>query len=449
MPQNAAVLSRGAHRPSYRGSSSSTTVSSSNSTSSEAGGSSHVGGTGAQQPRPNYPATSVAGRVTGANVGGRMGMERLQYYNESSFRHHGQQGFVSGVPLHSDTPHYYRITGQQQSDSRYRMPPSHSTVGAMYNQPAQAYSTYPSDSYYGARRSNYSRPLSTGSLSSVTTASSRPGFSSLDEFPNMYDHRSTFVPHDEAGVAAQHRRYGDGGYGADARYSGSAQPNPYQYRQFHDHYTSASASSSVGAYVGSPTSPSSLCGDEHQPLLSLMQQGPSLVGEYSSDEMGGQLADEMSRTLNLQDQRTAASVQQEARGQRKSSRDDATHCIHIFEHPNDLEVCPNEKAVLRCTAKIVDGCGQKGRDCRGKGVEQREEEPNLLWYKDAEPLIGEIDSEYVVDAMTEKDVGMYYCLVSHPDDERIQRQSNTARLSIKMREEGTYLLCITCGLSKL
>lgn len=425
--QNAGVLPRGAHLPTYHGASSSlaTNSSSLSSTSSESGGNGHGGGTGAQPPRPSYPVTSAAtgySANTSGSGGGGMGMGIPQSYPEYSFHHHGQHGFAGGVPLRGDTHHYYRTSGQHQADPRHRLPPSASSLraGAVYNQPAQAFSTYPSDHHY---RNNYSRPLSTGSLSSVTTGSSRPGFSSLDEFPTMYDHRSTFAPQDQA---TQHYGYG---HSIGAPYGvGSSQANPYDYRRFYDYR--ATTSSSVGAYVGSPTSPPSSC-DEHQPLLSLPQQN-SCLGEYSSDEMGGQMAHEISRTLNLQDQQRTTSMAQLGMGKQQRRNDIDVNRIHILEHPKDTEVLPNEKAVLRCAAKIIGECGQSR-------VKQKDDEPNLLWYKDAEPLIGEIDCEYVVDEVTERDVGLYYCLVTHPDNEQIQRQSKVAKLTIRKREGGGML----------
>ena len=284
--QNAGVLPRGAHLPPYHGASSSSSKSSSlSSTSSESGGNSH-GGTGAQPPRLSYPATSAATGYSagtsasgGGGIGMGIGMKRPQSYPEYSFHHHGQHGIVGGVPLHGDAHHYYRTSGQYPLDPCHCLPPSTSRPGAMYNQPAQAFSTYPSDYHH---QNNYSRALSIGSLSSVSTAPSRPGFSSLDEFPTMYDHRSTFAPQDGT---SQHHQYG---YGAGATYGGSSsRANPYQ--QFYDYR--AMTSSSVGADVGSPISPPSSC-DEHHPLLSLPQQNFCL-GEYTSDEMGGQLSDEV------------------------------------------------------------------------------------------------------------------------------------------------------------
>ena len=422
--ESSRVLSRGAHMPPYHGSSSGTAMSSSSSESERSG---HHGGSRLQaQASHNYqpqPATSGGG-------GGRMGMRRQQAYPESSFHHHAQYGVVGGAPTGSDRN--YGTT--QKYDAHYKLPPSFAGGGGgemgapMYNRPAQTYSSYPSESH-GAYRSNYSRPLSTGSLSTVSTASSRPGFSSLDEFPTMYDHHSTFAPQDDVMSAPRQHRYGAG-----------APLYPYPYHQLYD--DRISTSSTNRACVDFPISPPSC--DDHQPLLSLPQQGSALSDNYTSDEMAGQLTNEMSRNLSLQDQRTPA-VQNEARDQqvgRLTSDDDMSNCIRILEHPKDVEVFPNERAVLRCVARIVNkGCGQIER---AKGVElKKEEEPNLLWYKDAEPLIGEIDGEYLVEEVTEKDVGLYYCLVSHPDNEQIQRQSKMARLTIK-KDEGMDVYDFAC-----
>ena len=394
------VLSRGAHLPPYHSTSSTTmSSSSSSSVSSESGGSS-------ARTQPGLgPGTSYASGTS------RMGRVRSHPESYHQYRQHlGQHGSVVGAPYHRTAGHsdpHYRTSLQ---DPRYRPPPQPPppSATALYNQPAHAYSTYPSESY-GAYRSNYSRPLSTGSLSSITTASSRPGFSSLDEFPNLHDHRSTFV-HSGAFEVTQHHRYTGGGGVATYGMGNPRYPSTNSYHhQFHDHPNSS-------AFIESPLSPQPC--DEHQPLLSLPPQG-SLLAASSSDELGGQLAVKMSRTLDIQDQRT---VQQEARGQPMagSSHDNS---INILEHPRDVEVLPKDKVILRCVARI-NRCGQlEGRE--------EENEPNLLWYKDAEPLIGEIDSNYVVEEATEKDVGAYYCLVTHPDNEQIQRQSNTARLTIK------------------
>ena len=440
------VLSRGAHLPSYHGTSSSTMSTSSSSMGSESGnggGGGYVGastGTARPQPRTNYPPTTTSATT---NTGHRL--------SSHHYGAHGQQGMAGGGvgrgggggmphPYQHGDPRYRR-TGHQY-DARYNRTQSSSVAAAMYNQPAQAYSTYPSESYM-PYRSNYSRPLSTGSLSSITTASSRPGFSSLDEFPTMYDRRSTFAPSGAAGEASQPRHhnsagatYGGGGGGGDSRYYPS-----HPYRQFHDHFSSS------GGYVGasSPLSPY----DEHQPLLSLsvteqqhqqqrrQQQSGSamLLGESSSDELGGQtISEELSRKLNLHDPRTTsqpeAAKRQPQQSMAGSNFDEGANCILILEHPRDIEVLPNERAVLRCTARISRR-GHGRSQSKEERLEEEEEEPNLLWYKDAEPLIGEIDCEFVVDKVTERDIGVYYCLVSHPALEHIQRQSNVARLTIK------------------
>ena len=478
------VLPRGAHLPSssYRNTSSSTmSATSSSSLSSSASseqpgndGGGYIRGGGGHGPGiPSQPRTQYA---TGGG----------QYYRFSSqLNSHGsgggggqgqggQQGMGgvgSGMPhpqphqlhiLQSD-PHY-RVGGGQY-DARYTSSSSRPPLAAaaMYNQPARAYSTYPSESYAHPYRTNYSRPLSTGSLSSVSTASSRPGFSSLDEFPAMNDHRSTFAP--SAGGAPRHRNSAGATYGPGA--SGELHhyhSHPYPYHQVHDHPSSAGGGM-VGAYVegaGSPLlSPTSY--DEHQPLLSLslseqqyqqhqQQQSSSvlLFGDSPSDELGGQMiSEEMSRKLNIHDPRTASQQQASRQPQIQSSLpaggnfDEEASCILILEHPRDIEVCPNERAVLRCTARISRR-GQGRSQSKAERVDEGEgeEEPNLLWYKDAEPLIGEIDCEFVVEKVTERDSGVYYCLVSHPTLEHLQRQSNIARITIKKNQGMILLKCI-------
>ena len=404
------MMPRGAHVPAYHRSSTSsnTTVSSTTSSSSSSGGSGHAVSQQWLPPKSNYSYSGGAG----------MGMERpLRSHAGSSF-HRSQHGDVGGVAPGPEYHYHYHKSGQQTYDPRFRVQPQSTAMAAAYGQPAKPYSSYPIESYgYTAHQasSRYSRPLSTGSLSSASSSvSSRPGFSSLDEFPNLFDHHSTFAPaHGEGDI---HR--------ATAAASSSS------YRQFYDVHPSGAAGGGGGGFVGSPLSPLSSC-DEHQPLLSLQQQSSLLLGDATSDEMAGQLTNEMSRKLSLQDQRTTSS-QSEARSHRLSAGNNgAASCIHITEHPKDLEVFPNERAVLRCTARIISGNSQN----REKEAELGEE-PNLLWYKDAEPLIGEIDSEYVVEEMSEKDVGFYYCLVSHPENDKIQKPSDMARLTVKRRAEG-------------
>ena len=474
------MLPRGAHLPSYRSSTTSSTMSSSSSSSLTSAGSEpgsnggYVGGGGhGARPPPHHQLRT---QYTTTTTGGHKFRNSYGSSNTSGGQLQGQQGMGGGGGGMSHLSHM-----QQQSDSRYRVgsggqydtrytnrsrPPL--AAAGMYNQPAQAYSTYPSESYAPAyHRANYSRPLSTGSLSSVSTASSRPGFSSLDEFPTMNDHRSTFAP--SVGRPPQHRNsagalpynYGGGGGGGGGEFR---HYHSHPYRQIHDHPSSNSGGyveGGPGAGASSPLSPLSY--DEHQPLLSLslseqprqQQQTSSVVlcgGESPSDELGGQtISEEMSRMLNIQDYRTSsqqASGPPHARMQSSmatggSSDHEGASCILILEHPRDVEACLNEKAVLRCTARISrrdQGRSQSKAERVDDEEEQGEgeEEPNLLWYKDAEPLIGEIDCEFVVEKVTEKDMGAYYCLVSHPTQEHLQRQSNVARLTIK-KDQGMIL----------
>lgn len=474
------MLPRGAHLPSYRSSTSSSTMSSTSSSSLTSAGSEpgsdggYIGGTGGghgarppphHQLRTQYTTTgghrfkNSYGSSSGGQLQGQQGMGRG-----------GGGGGGGGMPRLSHMQSDYRVGSGGQYDTRYTnwsRPPL--AAAGMYNQPAQAYSTYPSESYAPPyRRTNYSRPLSTGSLSSVSTASSRPGFSSLDEFPTMNDHRSTFAPsvggageasstrpphHRNSAGALTYNYGGGGGVGEFHHY------HSHPYRQIHDHPSNSGGAGSYveggpGAGATSPLSPLSY--DEHQPLLSLslseqrcqQQQTSSVVlcGESPSDELGGQtISEEMSRKLNIQDHRTSS---QQASGQPRmqssmttgGSFDEGASCILILEHPRDIEAHLNEKAVLRCTARISRH-GQGRSQSKVEQVDEEgegEEEPNLLWYKDAEPLIGEIDCEFVVEKVTEKDMGVYYCLVSHPTQEHIQRQSNVARLTIK-KDQGMIL----------
>lgn len=442
------VLPRGAHLPSYHSTSSSTMSTTTSSSSSEAGndGGYNIGGASGYGARPtqtktqySYPPTTTSG---GATAGHRLASHHYSGYGSDGQGHQGIGRMRGGGvlrPSHIQSDPHYRMSGQY--DTRYGSRPL--VAAAMYNQPAQAYSSYPSESHRPPYRANYSRPMSTGSLSSISTASSRPGFSSLDEFPTMYDHRSTFAPSTGEASRLHHHISAGAGGGGDSRHYPS-----HPYRQVHDHVLNAS-----GAYVEitSPLSPSSC--DEHQPLLSLSlsehqhqhqhYQSSSVVpcGESPLDELGGQsISEEMSRKLNIQDPRATSHASRQPQLQSSMAAggnfDEGASCILILEHPRDVEVLPNERAVLRCTARI-------SRHSQGRSQSKTEleedvgEEPNLLWYKDAEPLIGEIDCEFVVEKVTERDIGVYYCLVSHPTLEHIQRQSNVARLTIKKTQGKT------------
>ncbi len=88
--------------------------------------------------------------------------------------------------------------------------------------------------------------------------------------------------------------------------------------------------------------------------------------------------------------------------------------IEILKQPVDQVVNLNERVVFVCEAHVIR--------CK--------EEPNILWFKNREPLIGEIDSTYIIKGTTEKDAGVYHCLVTHPLNTSIQKESYSATLTI-------------------
>lgn len=98
--------------------------------------------------------------------------------------------------------------------------------------------------------------------------------------------------------------------------------------------------------------------------------------------------------------------------------------LEIVEHPKDVCVAPGEKVVFSCRARV------RGED----------EEVNMLWCKDREPLIGEIDSEFTIEETTERDEGVYHCLVSHPINSTMKKESQPANLVVK--EQGNHMFAM-------
>ena len=98
--------------------------------------------------------------------------------------------------------------------------------------------------------------------------------------------------------------------------------------------------------------------------------------------------------------------------------------IEIFEHPRDWTVSLNGTLKLTCRAQII---GSKS-----------EETPDYLWYKDDEPLVGEISGEYVLEKVGEEEGGRYFCLVSHPDDSSSSLKSEIA--IVTMKSTGVFFL---------
>lgn len=95
--------------------------------------------------------------------------------------------------------------------------------------------------------------------------------------------------------------------------------------------------------------------------------------------------------------------------------------IEILNHPLDQTVNENDRVVFKCEARV--------HRCK--------EEPYLLWFKDREPLYGEVDSTYVIEETTEKDAGVYHCLVTHPLNMSNQKESYPATLTVNT--EGDFL----------
>ena len=55
--------------------------------------------------------------------------------------------------------------------------------------------------------------------------------------------------------------------------------------------------------------------------------------------------------------------------------------------------------------------------------------PSYLWYKDEEPLIGEVESTYTIATVTSDDLGYYFCVVSDTEGQ-VERKSRTACISL-------------------
>ena len=94
--------------------------------------------------------------------------------------------------------------------------------------------------------------------------------------------------------------------------------------------------------------------------------------------------------------------------------------IAILKHPQDCEVAISSHVELKCKARLLNS---------------KIEEPDYLWYKDGEPLIGEISSECVLEEAGEGGREKYFCLVSHPNGDS-SRQSHTAEVTLKSGNGG-------------
>ena len=105
--------------------------------------------------------------------------------------------------------------------------------------------------------------------------------------------------------------------------------------------------------------------------------------------------------------------------------------IQITCEPEDCEVLPNARVEFVCEAHIV------GSD----------EEPSFQWYKENDPLVGEINNQYVIEQATLGDVGSYCCVVTDPTEKYSRRSQSVKLLLRKLDGKNVYfphtLICTT------
>lgn len=94
--------------------------------------------------------------------------------------------------------------------------------------------------------------------------------------------------------------------------------------------------------------------------------------------------------------------------------------IEIFSHPQDVTVSLNGRLVLVCEARILSS----------------RERPLYQWYKDEEPLIGEVGSTFKKDGITKEDLGYYVCVVS---DVNLTIQKKSRQSCVQLNKEGNAI----------
>ena len=78
-----------------------------------------------------------------------------------------------------------------------------------------------------------------------------------------------------------------------------------------------------------------------------------------------------------------------------------------------IQVVEGSSVTLTCSAQILESSAK----------------PSYLWYKDEEPLIGEVESTYAIATVTSDDLGYYFCVVSDTEGQ-VERKSRTACISL-------------------
>ena len=154
-----------------------------------------------------------------------------------------------------------------------------------------------------------------------------------------------------------------------------------------------------------------------QPLYHRQGSASSYM-EEGSRHSAGLLASDLRRHLVITEDTPAGEDEQHG-------GDDAKHTlltmldsdrIEVLEQPRDLEVEVDQKAILTCKARALDAGGE--------GVKQQ-------WYRGEEALEGETRMDLVLASVERKDAGMYYCVITHPDDSSVSKSSRGAQLTIK------------------
>lgn len=172
-------------------------------------------------------------------------------------------------------------------------------------------------------------------------------------------------------------------------------------------------------YRGPPTNlyPQHQHGGSHNAISS----APRSLFPYSLHSLSEEaLVREVEKSLSVSDDSPAG--QDETKGGRNMKHALLTMLdsdrIKIVEQPEDVKVEVHHKAILTCRARALDSVA--GGDV-----------PKLQWYRGEEPLVGEVGADLVVASVERGDVGLYYCVITHPDDDSIKKCSDVAQLSIK------------------
>lgn len=97
--------------------------------------------------------------------------------------------------------------------------------------------------------------------------------------------------------------------------------------------------------------------------------------------------------------------------------------LDIVEQPRDTRVGPHSKTVLICRARALDS----------------EATPSQQWYRGEEPLSGETGPELVLAEVGGKEVGLYYCLITHPEDRSARKCSDVVQVAFRTTGEGLVM----------